>query len=317
MKEIGGYFGLEQLVSNEYYKGLIPLNNARYSLLYLLKAKNIKKIYLPYYLVNVVREMCSNYDYNFELYHIEPDFMPVFDKKLEKNEYLCVVNYFGQLTDEKILFLKNKLDRVILDNVQSFFQRPLKGIDTFYACEKYFGVPDGGYLATDATLTEEIEVDISKDRMTHVLGRFEDNASNYYSIFQKHMLLFDDEPLKYMSKLTHNIMGAIDYEKVCKTGDENYSYLSSRLEKTNKIKLITPKGPFAYPYYIKNGVEVRKILAQKKLYIPTLWPDVIKDNPVNSIENEYAANILPLPCDQRYGIEEMEFLADEVSKFIK
>lgn len=44
MKEIGGYFGLEELINNEYYKDLIPLNNGRNSLLYLLKAKNIKKL---------------------------------------------------------------------------------------------------------------------------------------------------------------------------------------------------------------------------------------------------------------------------------
>lgn len=36
MKEIGGYFELEQLISNEYYKDLVPLNNGRNALLYLL-----------------------------------------------------------------------------------------------------------------------------------------------------------------------------------------------------------------------------------------------------------------------------------------
>ena len=69
MKEIGGYFGLEQLISNEYYKDLIPLNNGRNALLYLLKARNIKKLYIPYYLVNVVSEMCSRNGYSFKYYN--------------------------------------------------------------------------------------------------------------------------------------------------------------------------------------------------------------------------------------------------------
>jgi hypothetical protein len=59
MKEIGGYFGLEQLVSNEYYKDLVPLNTGRNALLYLLKARNTKKLYISYYLCNSVSDMCS------------------------------------------------------------------------------------------------------------------------------------------------------------------------------------------------------------------------------------------------------------------
>ena len=59
MKEIAGYFGLEQLISNEYYKDLIPLNTGRNALLYLLKAKNIKKVYIPYYLCNSISDMLN------------------------------------------------------------------------------------------------------------------------------------------------------------------------------------------------------------------------------------------------------------------
>ena len=34
IKEIGGYFGLEELISNEYYPDLAAVNNARCALLY-------------------------------------------------------------------------------------------------------------------------------------------------------------------------------------------------------------------------------------------------------------------------------------------
>lgn len=44
--EIGGYFGLEPLISNEYYKDLIALNTARNALLFILKArKNSEALY--------------------------------------------------------------------------------------------------------------------------------------------------------------------------------------------------------------------------------------------------------------------------------
>ena len=256
MKEIGGYFGLEQLVSNEYY-------------------------------------------------NIDAEFMPIFNKTLADNEYLYVVNYYGQLTNGKVLELKHRFAQIILDNTQAFFQKPLDGIDTIYSCRKFFGVPDGAYLSTNKRLSEELEIDISRERMTHILGRYEGVASDYYSHFQNSDASFKSEPLKYMSKLTHNILGAIDYDRVRRIRNENYAYLEREFGAQNKLKLVVTDGAFAYPFYMENGIEIRKVLAQKKIYIPILWPNVLTDTPEGSIEHDYAKNILPLPCDQRYGIEDM------------
>ncbi len=312
MKEIGGYFGLEQLINNEYYKDLLALNTGRNALLYLLKAKNIQKLYIPYYLCNSVSNMLDKYEYNFVYYNVDSDFMPIFNKTLNDNEYIYVANYYGQLTNEKVLNLKQKFNQIILDNIHAFFQKPLDGIDTIYSCRKFFGVPDGAYLSTDSVLDEVLEIDISKDRMRHILGRFEGAASDYYSYFKENDASLKFEPLKYMSKLTHNILGAIDYERVNRIRNENYAFLDSELKSTNKLKLTTPQGPFAYPIYLENGIEIRKKLAQKKMYIPTLWPNVLEDTPEGSIEYDFAANILPLPCDQRYRVEDMKYLLNMI-----
>ncbi|EMF47486.1 hypothetical protein B481_1078 [Planococcus halocryophilus Or1] len=43
MKEIGGYFGLEDLIHQEFYSDLLALNSGSNALLYLLKARQIKK----------------------------------------------------------------------------------------------------------------------------------------------------------------------------------------------------------------------------------------------------------------------------------
>jgi len=316
MKEIGGYFGLEQLVSNEYYKDLIPLNNGRNALLYLLKARNIKKLYIPYYLCNSVSDMCIRNSYKFEYYKIDTEFMPIFNKTLADDEYLCVVNDYGQLTNEKVLDLERQFVQIILDNTQAFFQKPLDGIDTIYSCRKFFGVPDGGYLSTNKRLGEELEIDISRERMTHILGRYEGMASDYYNHFQNNDASLKSEPLKNMSKLTHNILGAIDYDRVRRIRNENYAYLESKLGRLNKLNLTTPEGAFAYPFYVENGIEIRKALAQKKIYISTLWHNVLTDTPEGSIEYDYAKNIMPLPCDQRYGIDDMKCLVGEIRKCI-
>ena len=67
-----------------------------------------------------------------------------------------------------------------------------------------------------------------------------------------------------------------------------------------------------FPYYHKNGIALRKALAKEKIFVPTNWSNVIRDCAPESYEYQWAADILPLPCDQRYGNEEMQRIADVI-----
>lgn len=315
MKEIGGYFGFEKLPHNEYYSDLIAVNNARNALLYILKARRIQKLYLPFFLCESVSCMCSREGYDHEFYHIGSDFEPLFDKTLSEGEYLYIVNYYGQFSNERIRSLKKQYGNIIVDNVQAFFQRPVTGIDTVYSCRKFFGVPDGGYVSTDVYLNEELEMDKSGDRMKHILGRFEGCASDYYQDFKANDYAFVDLPLRSMSALTHNILGAIDYAQVMAKRESNYAVLHEALGKHNPLNLHDAMGPYAYPFYCKNGMELKKKLAAKKIYVATLWPNVLLLD--GTLEKDYSENILPLPCDQRYDSEDMSRIATEIIKCIE
>ena len=301
MKEIGGYLGLETFSGRAYYEDLVAVNSGRNALLYLLKARQIQKLYIPAFLCDSVSRLCQREGYAYEEYPVGADFLPRFSGKLGAGEWLYVVNYYGQVSDERLLALKAQYGNVIVDNVQAFFRKPLPGIDTVYSCRKFFGVPDGGYVATDALLPE-LPQDSSKDRMKHILGRFEESGSAYYRDFQENDERFYDLPLRKMSALTENVLRAVDYEQVRQKRNENYAMLAAALDGQNKLTLGAPYGPYCYPFYCENGMAVKKALAAEKIYVPTLWPNVLERE---GIEADYAANILPLPCDQRYGPEDM------------
>jgi len=319
VKEIGGYFEFEQLVDNEYYKDLLKLNTGRNALVYLMKAKKIKKIYIPYYLCESVYEILEKYNYEYEFYQIKEGFLPDFNKELLEDEYLYIVNCYGQLSNNVIIKLKERYKNIILDNTHAFFQKPIENVDIIYNCRKWFGVPDGAYLSTNCNLKGELKKDFSKERMKHLLGRYEENASNYYNYFKENDIQFKEESLKKMSDLTQNLMGAIDYKRIKKIRKLNYEYLDKKLKDINKLKLNTPKIPFCYPLYLENlDVEnLKKKLAEQKIYIPTLWPNVIKENPQESIEYKYAKNILPIPCDQRYNKKNMENIVINIFKILE
>ena len=167
-------------------------------------------------------------------------------------------------------------------------------------------------FATDATLTAGKEQDVSAERMGHILGRFEKDAGTYYQKMLDNAATYHHMKILTMSRLTQNLLKAIDYEQIRQKRNENYRFLKELLPSDSPFTRVTPDGPFAYPYYHKNGIALRKALAKEKIFVPTNWSNVIRDCAPESYEYQWAADILPLPCDQRYGNEEMQRIADVI-----
>ena len=63
-----------------------------------------------------------------------------------------------------------------------------------------------------------------------------------------------------------------------------------------------------YLLLIDDGMRIRKQLQQMKIYIPTLWPNVLDVCKPDTLEYKFVADILPIPVDQRYGVEDMEYM---------
>lgn len=311
-KEIGGYMELEHFTGPEYYPDLYKVNLGRTALLWLLESRGCRKLLLPYYLCDSVIEACQSLKIEIAFYHLDTMLNPLLDRPegLQKDEWLLLVNYYGQLTDRHILRLKEQYERIIIDHTHAFFQKPLPGVDTLYSCRKFFGISDGAYLSTDAVLTADKPVDCSGGRMSHVLGRYETDAGTWYQQMLKNASTYHHMEIRQMSKLTANILRAIDYEYVKKRREENYRTLKELLPSANPFSKIVPIAPWAYPYYHPRGIELRKALASQKIFVPTNWANVLRNMPESSPEYQWAANILPLPCDQRYGPEDMTYMAE-------
>lgn len=313
MREIGGYIELDTYHLPMLHEHAIALNCGRNALAYVLRAKKIKKLKIPYFLCDSVCNVCKRENVDVLYYHIGIDFQPV-DLCLNDDEWLYLVNYYGQLSNEEIVKYVQEYKRVIVDQAQSYFQMPIEGVDTIYTCRKWFGVADGAFLYTNVMLDEELPQDESFDRMRFLLGRYERSANEFYDEYRFNNKFFADEPIKRMSKLTMNLLRGIDYENIKKIREENCHYLHNVLGDKN-ILTIRPTS-FMYPFMIENGREIRKVLQQKKIYIPTLWPSVFEYTA--RLDNEYkmAENVLPLPVDQRYNNEDMRYICQEVLKCI-
>ena len=151
MKEIGGYIEFETFRSAMRYDDGIKLNCGRNAFAYLIESRNIKKICFPKMMCDSNDKVLSDYDLDVRYCSIGKD-LKMEDITLNDDEWLYVVNYYGQLSEEDIRLLKQKYDRLIIDNAQAYFQRPAAGVDTIYTCRKFFGVSDGAILYTDSEL---------------------------------------------------------------------------------------------------------------------------------------------------------------------
>ena len=307
MKEIGGYFELELDCGREYHKGALRLNLGRTAFEYILMAKGVHKIFLPYYICDVMMEPVRRIGIDFEFYHIDEKLEPAFDySSLDQNEYFLYINYFG-LKDKFICSLVNEVSNLIIDNSQSFFSKPVPGKDTFYSPRKFFGIPDGAYLYTDKKLDMDLVQDFSFSRMKHLVGRIETGAEKSYKLFKKDEALLTGQSIKKMSNLTYHMLDSINYKNVSKKRRENFNFIHGTLGGRNQLDfdLIPDTVPMIYPFLNPNGATLRERLINSRIFIASYWPNVLKTVPKDSFDYNLARNLIALPIDQRYTTRHM------------
>lgn len=315
MEAIGGYFSLELPSREEYHKDAIRLNTGRNCLEYILRARGYKKVYVPYYTCEAVMEPINKLGIPYEYYHIDIHFEISDRFTIKADEALLYTNYFG-LKQRYVEQLAEKIGtRLIVDDTQAFYAKPISGIDTFYTCRKFFGVADGAYLYTDKLLDGEFIQDESYNRMVHLLKRIDLSAEEGFSDFRKVDDGLDNQPIRRMSKLTQRIMQSIDYEVAAKKRIENYQMLHEELEEENNLVLPHDEDavPMVYPYFapIKG---LREKLIEKKIFVARYWPNVLEWTTEKDIEYLLACQMQPLPIDQRYGKGDMKCIIDLIKK---
>lgn len=315
MDSIGGYFSLELPQREEYHKDALRLNTGRNCLEYILRARGYKKVYVPYYTCEAAMEPVIKLGIPYEYYHIDIHLEIRDHFTLKADEALLYTNYYG-LKQRYVEQLAERIGkRLIVDNTQAFYAKPLLGIDTLYTCRKFFGVADGAYLYCDAELDEEIEQDYSYDRMVHLLKRIDLSAEEGYADFRKADDGLDNQPIRKMSKLTQRMMQSIDYEAAVKRRRENYSLLHKALGGENNLKLPLDEDavPMVYPY-LAPMKGLREKLIKNKVFVARYWPNVLDWTTKDDIEYLIACQMQPLPVDQRYGEEEMKRIIEIIKK---
>lgn len=315
--EIGGYFGLELARAH----GAIPpphdtaiaLNSARNGFLYVLDAERPNKVYLPCFICNSMVETLEWAGISYEFYSVNEQLESDGKFDIRDGERLVVVDYFGINSAYCGRAWQEYGQALFVDSTQAFFSAPIEGCDTIYSPRKFFGVSDGGYLYTDRPLPQPAEEDTSYEAARHLVGRIDRTAAEFYTDYRKAEERLAGKPVKTMSRLTRAILASVDYELVRKTRERNFLYLHSALASVNKMSITLENlcGPMVYPLWT-DDVELRERLQRARIYVATYWPGVSRRACSSKLERDFVDNLLPLPIDQRYGLNEMQKIIDVV-----
>ena len=102
----------------------------------------------------------------------------------------------------------------------------------------------------------------------------------------------------------------------------NFEYLLSSFEDLDKIEILSNNleeeiCPIGFPIIATKRNALREYLINNNIYCPIHWllPEEIPKKFVCSYF--LSKNIITIPCDQRYSIEDMEIIAGKVKEFYK
>lgn len=313
---MGGYMELQLHAGREHHNGLVRLNTGRNALEYILKQKGYEKIYMPFFTCDVLLEPISKLGVLHQFYSIDENLDPIIDFEIEPYACFLYTNYFG-IKQNTIVDLSKRIRNLIVDNSQGFFSEPLPGIDTFYSCRKFFGVPDGAYLQISKKSHRKLPVDVSFNRFSHLIKSIDLGIENGYADYKVNNQVLCNNNIMAMSHLTRKILSGIDYQECMRVRRRNFNFLHKHLKDQNLFKFDFPddQAPMAYPFLFADR-QLKLHLIQKKIYVATYWPNVFEWTTPEMYENYLARCVVALPIDHRYTLPDMFFMLTTLKQFI-
>lgn len=274
-----------------------------------------------------------------QFYHINDKFEIVIDDLLDKVNggvtVIYIAHYFGFCQNYEDLCTIRTISEqygitIIEDTTQSLFsQFNLVGDYCVASIRKWMQTPQGGVLYTmKGKLTEKYDLlPCSKDN-EKAYGQIlkslflRDNLNvnrEYREIFTDAEMRIDTlTPLERMSDFSRFIISCIDVDTVISKRKRNAHYVNAALEDMG-LESIKPFSesmcPLVYPIRVNNRDEFRQYLMENRIYCAVHWPfdGMMPGERYQGIRN--AQTLISLPIDQRYGMEEMEYMMEIIRHY--
>ncbi len=311
MRPIGGYFELELPRGKLPYPNAVPVNFGRGGLALIVQARNYRRVWIPDYICPVVPHYLARLGVEYSVYEINLNLEPVALPTLDSDEGFLYVNYFG-IKDAYCRKLEQSQKNLILDLTQAFYYEPAVA-DGFNSARKFFGVPDGAFVFGKGLSDKGLPQAIAYDQFEPLLRRADNDLAGGYLAFHALDDARENFDAARMAPLTRTMIASLDVETARSCRDANFTALAVSLAQTNELKQLGGfSGALVYPYLVQGGERLRRRMIENNIFCPTYWPNIQR---MGSAARRLVNDLVCVPCDQRYGSADMEFILDEVSKY--
>ena len=125
--EIGSFIELQFRKGLEYYKGddVARLNSGRAAIYHAVRCFYSQTVWLPYYECDTVRDFLINKGLRVKYYYIDKDFTPMIDS-ISPDESIVIVNYFGIMSNARMMIVASRYHNVIIDNAISEIKESIR-----------------------------------------------------------------------------------------------------------------------------------------------------------------------------------------------
>ena len=335
---IGGMFGLPAPTTGTFTppsfisEHSILLVNGRSGVFLLTELLSPQKVWLPSYLCHTILDGAKSAGGCVEFYAVNYDLhIDSFDwiKRISSGDLVVLIDYFGWPCEKECTSLiKERGAWILEDACQAMFSEGIGSYSDFtlVSPRKYLGIPDSSVLNSNSKRFELKDVALSDPpeewwmkAFTAAMLKWEFDAyggsNRWYELYQD---MDATHPIgRYaMSQLSRVLLSkCFDYYDIIRRRVNNYRTLASRLAEIAIFAEISPGiVPLGFPVRLKNRDEVRQVLIEEHVYPPIHWsirdivPDVFTDS------HRLSKEIMTLPCDQRYDVEDMERVAQLIRK---
>lgn len=309
---IGGNHGLPVEAKGLTVKKLskTTLANARSCLYAIMAYLKMPVIWMPSYLC----ESLLHADYHVKFYEVDRSLTieESFLSEIKQSEAVLVIDYFGFTQDRKIYErIKEKKGVAIEDASQSLLSERNTTPDfTIYSLTKCLGLPDGGMIESRDPCFE-VEVLPSPSDFVESATNFRrrraefDRGENddWYSSYIEHKKLATPIGPYDMSDLSKSLYESYDQLEIIRRTRENYLLLQKHLAPIKQLE--EGVAPIGFPILHENRDTLLQRLIENKIYPPIHWR--LRKAPKAFSDSHWVSERqITLPCDHRYGPEDME-----------
>lgn len=298
------------------------------------------RVWLPAFLCDSVRDAALRAGMELIYYKVNIDLsVDVNSIQCDNHSILYVVQFFGQRTNEELLTYIKQLRSaggIVIEDISLSLlsdDEDYVGFGDYIigSLRKWFPIVDGGILLSKKPESFEL-ADASNDYTLYyytaqILKDLYLKSENRDQEWKKAFLsynaegmkaLFSDYTPREMSRVSIDLMKGLNLRQIRDQRNSNFDTLHALISDIPQLSiLVERKGtmtPLGMVILSERRDELLQYLISKDIYCNVHWRS--NESTKNFQDSEYlSARCITIPCDQRYGKKEMNYIAQSISEF--